>query len=114
MKVIVAGSRNITNRYAVEKAITESGFQIDELVCGMCGSGADLIAYLWASPRLIPIKEFPADWETSGKKAGPIRNQRMVNYADALIAIWDGQSAGTKDVIEKAKKKKLKIYIKVI
>lgn len=35
----------------------------------------------------------------------------MANYAEALIAIWDGQSKGTKMMIDIANKKGLKVYI---
>lgn len=35
----------------------------------------------------------------------------MVNYADALIVIWDGESKGTKSTIEFAKNKGLKIFM---
>lgn len=43
------------------------------------------------------------------KKAGPIRNAKMADNADALIAFWDGQSRGTKNMIETAKMKGLEI-----
>ena len=45
------------------------------------------------------IKRFPADWNKHGKSAGYKRNQEMGNYADALIAFWDGASRGTHHMI---------------
>jgi hypothetical protein len=47
-----------------------------------------------------------------GKKAGPVRNQQIVDKADVVIAFWNGDSRGTKSTIEITKKsnKLLKIY----
>ena len=83
----------------------------------------------WAKENNIPIKEFPADWgdishpdaiikiNKFGKKydilAGIRRNHDMGDYADALIACWDGKSTGTKNMIDYAKKKRLKIHIHI-
>lgn len=57
------------------------------------------------------MKVFPADWNKYGKKAGPIRNKKMANYAEALLAIWDGKSCGTKNMIQQAKENNLRIYV---
>jgi hypothetical protein len=59
----------------------------------------------------IPLKLFPAEWITYGMKAGPIRNHGMAQYADALIAIWDGKSKGTGNMIACARRRGLKIHI---
>lgn len=74
-------------------------------------SGVDLYGEKWARKNDIPIKRFPADWAKYGKRAGLIRNVEMANYADGLIAIWDGQSRGTKHMIDVAKDKGLVVYI---
>jgi hypothetical protein len=44
---------------------------------------------------------FPADWNKFGKSAGHVRNQAMADYADILLAFWDGKSTGTKSMIKK-------------
>ena len=54
----------------------------------------------------------PADWDLDGKSAGFKRNVKMAEYADALVAFWDGESKGTKHMIETAKEKGLDIRIK--
>lgn len=110
MKVIIAGSRDITNPDFVEQAIQQSGFSITELVSGQA-PGVDTLGERWARLNKIPIKPFPADWKKYGKPAGPIRNQQMADYADALIAIWHNNSSGTKDMIDKAKAKGLQVFI---
>jgi len=59
----------------------------------------DGLAEEWARENGIPIKRFPADWDKHGKAAGPIRNRAMAEYADALLAVWDGESKGTANMI---------------
>ena len=108
MKTIIAGSRNLTPN--ISKIIQESGFDITEVVCGMA-RGVDMAGYLWAKQNKIPIQEYPADWLTYGKSAGFLRNKAMADYADALIAIWDGYSKGTKHMIDLATGKKLKVFV---
>ncbi len=54
---------------------------------------------------------YPAAWDTYGLKAGYIRNEEMADNADALIAIWDGKSRGTKHMIDIATRKGLRVYI---
>jgi len=58
------------------------------------------------------LSYFYADWKNLGKSAGIKRNEVMASYADALVAVWDGKSPGTKHMISYAKKKKLKVYVK--
>ena len=53
----------------------------------------------------------PADWEKYGRSAGPKRNAQMAEIANALIAFWDGQSRGTKNMIETAKQKGLIVKV---
>ena len=100
MKVIIAGSRSITDPKIVEYYCRHMPYEMIEMVCGMCPDGVDKIAYDLYKDK-IPIKEFPADW-SKGKPAGPFRNRQMAYYADALVAIWDGKSRGTRDMIRKA------------
>lgn len=110
MKVIIAGSRTITALSLIERAIAESGFDISEVVCGMA-RGADMLGYKWAQRHQKPVREFPADWQKNGRGAGPIRNQEMADYANALIAVWDGRSAGTYDMISRAKQRGLRVHV---
>ena len=119
MKVIIAGSRNINNIALVEAACFKAmqrwrkhgvGFYITEVVCGEA-RGVDSLGKELAKKAGIPIKSFPADWDKYGKQAGYIRNAAMTKYAEALIAIWDGQSRGTKMMIDLAKRAKLKVFV---
>lgn len=96
MKIIIAGSRNMpdTAYDLIQQAVTYSGFQITEVVCGLA-RGADTLGAQWAEEHNIPVKEFPANWTLYGNKAGPIRNAKMCRYADGLIVFIWNQSRGS-------------------
>ena len=110
MKTIIAGGRDITDPAHVEAAINASGVWVSEVVCGGA-SGVDALGKAWAEANEVPVKMFPADWMKHGRAAGPIRNGEMAGYAEALIAIWDGKSRGTKNMIDQATKRGLAVYI---
>ena len=102
MKTIVAGSRDITDLKLVTHTIETVSFEVTEVVSGRA-RGVDTLGEVWAEQNKIPIQYFPADWNKFGRGAGPIRNREMAEYADALIAVWDGVSRGTRNMIELAK-----------
>lgn len=110
MKTIIAGSRNIVEYQSVLDAIKASGFEITEVVSGGA-RGVDSLGERYAKEKGIPLKVFPADWESYGRKAGIMRNTEMSCYADALIAVWNGDSPGTYNMLNQAKSKGLKIYV---
>lgn len=112
MKLIIAGSRTFTDYEYMNKILDEfkTMYSIEEVVCGMA-NGADLLGNTWAKENNIPIKEFPANWNEYGKKAGFIRNIEMAKYGTCLIVFWDGISPGTKHMINIAKKLKLITYV---
>jgi len=66
--------------------------------------GADKWGERYARRFNYIITKFPADWNKYGKSAGYIRNKQMAEYADHLIAFWDGESKGTKHMINLATK----------
>ncbi len=110
MKTIIAGSREGFTLQDVYKAWDQSDFAISEVVSGGA-RGVDRLGEQWAKANQVPIKQFIPDWDGLGKKAGHVRNRDMGDYADALIALWDGESKGTKGMIEYAQKKGLKVYV---
>jgi hypothetical protein len=96
MRTIIAGSRHLLSRETVFSILNSirGRDEITEVVCGGA-AGVDDSGAIWARKNKIPVKHFHAEWKTFGKKAGPIRNQRMAEYADRLILIWDGKSPGS-------------------
>jgi hypothetical protein len=107
---IIAGSRDITNYITVLEAINHSGFEIDTVVSGGA-RGVDDLGVRWAEENNKNYIVFPAKWGKHGKGAGHVRNREMAEYADALIAVWDGKSRGTANMIKEAEKRNLEIYI---
>lgn len=98
MKLIIAGGRNyvftgadIDRLDRIHKAKPAT-----EVVSGRA-SGADAEGERWARFNGIPVKAFPADWEVYGRKAGPIRNKAMAQYADA-VALFPG-GKGTRSML---------------
>ncbi len=110
MRTIIAGSRNITDINVVREAVKKSKFSITEVVSG-CAKGVDKLGEEIAKELGLPIKRFPAKWDEYGKRAGFIRNEEMAEYADALIAVWDGKSKGTKHIINLAAKNGLYLFV---
>lgn len=112
MRTIIAGSRTIDTYTAVALAVHASGWaeEISEVVSG-AARGVDALGERWASEHGVPVKRFPADWGAYKKAAGPMRNEQMAAYADALIAVWDGESRGTEDMIARAEARGLKVYV---
>lgn len=115
MRVIIAGSRGYRWLYAtpleeIADAVAESGFEVTRVLSGGA-YGPDKGGETWARNAGIPVDVHPADWRTHGKGAGPRRNAYMVAHADALIALWDGRSKGTADIIRKAHAAGLRTYV---
>ncbi|TRC99674.1 DUF2493 domain-containing protein [Mesorhizobium sp. WSM4303] len=61
--------------------------------------GADRLAGAWAESRQIPVRAFPADWETHRRAAGPIRNKQMLDEGtpDLVFAFPGGR--GTANMV---------------
>jgi hypothetical protein len=109
MKTIIAGSRNINNYSLLCRVMKDVPWEITEVVCGKA-RGVDTLGERWAHEHGIPVKEFPADWDTHGKAAGPIRNKQMAEYADALVALRLNKSAGTTHMINTMIKMNKRVY----
>lgn len=110
MRVIIAGSRTIRQYAKVCEAVQLSGFAISRVVSGLA-EGVDMLAVRYALEHGLPCDPFPADWKKWGRRAGYLRNEQMAQYADALIAVWDGKSPGTRHMIEVAKARGLPVFV---
>lgn len=103
MKVIIAGSREITDIPTVMRAIHKSNIKrkyISEFVSGGA-RGVDRIGEQIARDNGFEPKIFKANWDKFGKRAGMLRNYDMGDYADFLIAVtFLGGTAGTSGMIK--------------
>ena len=104
-RVVVAGSRNFADydRLSVELDNYLKGKKNVIIVSGTA-KGADRMGEKYAGEHGYKIEQFPAEWGIYHKGAGPIRNMKMVKSADAVVAFWDNQSSGTKNIIDCARK----------
>lgn len=116
-KIIICGSRTFDDFALLCRKMNKLTSKITRPLIAVSGTakGADLLGekWFWELPfeRRLLMKRFHPDWDRLGKKAGVIRNQEMVDYADRLVAFWDGKSPGTKDCIERARKKGIKVKV---
>lgn len=120
VRVVVAGSRSIEDPWVVEDCIIDNypndaaprSWDECEIVHGGA-DGVDTQASKFARRYNLPEKVFLPKWEEFGPAAGPIRNEEMAEYGDILIAIWDGQSPGTRSMIEKALDEGIPTYVEI-
>ena len=112
LKLIVAGSRGFDD-YGLLRAKLDAllATSPDAVIVSGGASGADALGERYAKDRGLAVKRFPAQWQAYGRAAGPIRNQAMAKYADALVAFWDGKSRGTANMIWAARAAGLQVRV---
>lgn len=113
MRTIIAGSRTANDPNDLSIAISECGWKPTIVLSG-CARGADKLGEDWANANSVTIERYPARWDSLGRSAGYARNIQMAKSGEALIALWDGESRGTKHMIETAKKHGLKVHVRKI
>ncbi len=116
MKVIIAGSRSFEDYELLKEKMDHllsnrirAGEEIEVVSGG--AHGADTLGARYATARRFQLHLFPAEWKKYGRSAGFRRNDQMAERADALVAFWDGKSAGTAHMISSAKKKGIPVRI---
>lgn len=107
MKVAVIGSRELwiddLGKYLPEDTT--------EIVSGGA-RGVDTCAKNYAVRNNIILTEFLPEYDKYGKIAPLLRNNEIIEYADMVLAFWDGKSRGTYYVISKCKElnKPFRVY----
>lgn len=114
-KLIIAGGRDFKDEALLRDRLSEmlkQGIINDsvELICGMA-KGADQLGHDVFQQAGLPISKFIPDWDGLGKRAGFVRNADMGNAADLALIFWDGQSKGTKHMIEYMEKLGKPVYL---
>lgn len=114
-RVIIAGTRSFGDYpllcASCDRCLSQKSKTHNIIVVSGTARGADRMGEQYAHERGYQLRQYPADWNSHGKAAGVIRNAEMANNADALIAFWDGQSRGTLNMIETARRKGLAVRI---
>jgi hypothetical protein len=114
VRVIVTGSRDWSDRDAVQAALLDVALEHSSftLIHGGCPTGADRFADRWARAAEIPVEVFEADWEKYGKRAGPIRNAEMVQAgADLVLAFPLPGGKGTQHTIRIAREAGIPVQV---
>lgn len=113
MKLIVAGIRSVkdyeTIKTAIDKLVSE-GLAVTAIIEGTA-KGVDCLASRYAIEHEIENIRVPAEWKVFNKGAGSVRNRKMAEMGDMLLAFWDGSSRGTLDMIKAAKKKGIPVRV---
>ena len=99
MKLAVIGSRSLQD-VILDQYISK---EVQEIVSGGA-RGVDSCAAEYAKRNGLKLIEFFPLYEKYGYAAPIIRNRKIVDYADKVIAFWDGKSKGTLSVIQYAQK----------
>ena len=102
MKIAIVGSRNYARPALVKEFV--HAYKGDITIVSGGARGVDTWAVEAAKERGLDIEVINADWDLYGKQAGFIRNTELIEMADEVVAFWDGQSNGTRDTMNKARK----------
>lgn len=108
-RVAIVGSRNF-------KHLEQVYNYVEALGSGSCvvsggARGVDEQAIRAAKSCGLHTVVFNAEWGLYGRAAGPIRNEKMIQYVDVVVAFWDGKSRGTENMIQLAQKYKKPIKV---
>jgi hypothetical protein len=133
----IFGSRSVRNQHAADWAIinglAELGFTgHGTITYALDGGapGADRAGRNWCKMVGVRVEHRPAAWNDLtapgariwrnkfGKlfnaNAGYDRNEQMAEEATHFIALWDGESGGTQDMISRVNSKKKPLSVQLI
>lgn len=113
-KIIIAGSRGYNDyddfSHWIDLCFKKIKGPIEVVSGGALGP--DSMGEKYAEEHGHKLICFLPQWKVHGKRAAPIiRNKAMGDYADCLIAFWDGKSRGTKNMIEYMRRLKKKVQV---
>lgn len=114
MKALVCGGRDYHDKWFLFEFLDAIHLEtpITTVIHGDY-SGADRLAGEWANANGIECIPVPAQWTELGKKAGPIRNQKMLDMNPDVVIAFPGHN-GTADMCSKARRKGVKIIHGVV
>jgi hypothetical protein len=116
VRLIVAGGRTFRDTDLLYTTLNDLSLEAHRsghtlrIVSGTA-RGADTMGEDWAAIANVPVDKYPANWRDYGRGAGHIRNRRMAENADMLVAFWDGRSRGTANMIKVATELGLRVKV---
>ena len=116
MNIAIVGSRNFTNynymKNSFLKKLENYLYNTEITIVSGGAPGADTLAEKIAEEfNLGKPVVFPAEWKKFGKGAGLIRNTKIVENTDMMLAFPLAESKGTWDAIRKGKNKGIPVHI---
>jgi len=101
MKIAIIGSRKLDGceKQCYEKIRASVPANCTEIVSGGAG-GIDTLAERYARENALLFKRFEPEYNKYGKNAPLIRNTQIIEYANFVLAFWDGKSRGTAQAIK--------------
>ena len=112
-RVIIAGGRDFGDADAMRWILgnLRASYGHELVILQGDAKGADTLAKDMGREFGMTVECYPADWDQYGKAAGALRNQQMAANADILVAFWDGESKGTKHMIDTALRAGLEVHV---
>lgn len=118
LRVAVIGGRDFADRAVMERCLDNLSASLGRPRAIVSGgaTGADRLAAAYARGRGIPLVEFKPDYAAcrtpQERRVAPLlRNARIIEAADVVIAFWDGRSRGTADALSRARRAGLARHI---
>ena len=112
IKILITGGRTYQDIDSIRTVLTYFKEGADITIIHGAARGADSLAGLVAKELNMEVKAEPADWARYGRGAGVIRNQEMLDMNPDIVIYFHkafDESKGTKDMVNRAKKKKTSI-----
>lgn len=108
--VIVCGGRDFKDRVLFYRTMArlDNDYKFTLVIQGGA-TGADSLAAEWAQNHGVQMYEYAAQWRLYGKRAGPIRNQTMIDYGKPNLVIAFPGGAGTADMVSRARKAEIEV-----
>jgi|SRR5688572_4102066 hypothetical protein len=116
MKILICGSRHFNDYDLLKKEVLNAlpiGNYVRATIISGHARGADTLGERFAEEMQWELDVYPADWETYGKRAGPIRNTQMLREGkpDMVIAFRGPNSRGTQNMINQARKAGVEVVV---
>ena len=106
-RLLVCGGREYNDKERVFKILDSVAAAMPDRTLTIIhgkARGADTLADIWAKDRKVAVQAYPADWDTYGNKAGPIRNKQMLDEGKPHAVIAFPGRTGTRHMVILAKR----------
>lgn len=110
MKILVCGGRDFNDYEFATQCLNFLRAYLKSFTIIEGGArGADSLARKWAVENGVDFITVPADWNKHGKRAGPIRNQLMLDMNPNCVVAFEGGN-GTAHMVTISRKKQIPVW----